>query len=71
MITTSENAAQKSITLPTLSVHHTSFLWAFCQEPVLSTTHLFVAQNGAGLPLPEISHLRPSSRSRSRVGLES
>jgi len=29
MITTSEKATQKSITLPTLSVHHTSFfLWA-------------------------------------------
>jgi hypothetical protein len=30
MITTSEKATQKSITLPTRSVHHTNFLWAFC-----------------------------------------
>ena len=36
MITTLENATQKSITLPTRSVHHMSFLWALCQEPVLS-----------------------------------
>ena len=59
MITTSENATQKSITFPTRSVHHTSFLWASfaCHALVRSTTHLFVAQNGAGLPFPEISHL--------------
>jgi len=36
MITTSEKATQKSITLPLLSVHHTSFLWALCQELVRS-----------------------------------
>ena len=28
MMTTSEQATQKSITLPLLSVHHISFLWA-------------------------------------------
>jgi hypothetical protein len=28
MMTTSEKATQKSTTLPRLSVHHTSFLWA-------------------------------------------
>jgi hypothetical protein len=50
MMTTSEKATQKSITLPTRSVHPTSFLWALCQELVLSTTHRSVAQNGAGLP---------------------
>ena len=44
MITTSEKAAQKSITLPIRSVHHTSFLWALCHELVLSTTHRYVAQ---------------------------
>ena len=44
MITTLEKATQKSITLPTRSVHHISFLWALCHELVLSTTHLFVAQ---------------------------
>jgi hypothetical protein len=72
MITTSENATQKSITLPTRSVHHTSFLWALCHELVRSTTtHRFVAQNGAGLPFPEISHLSPSSARRSRVRRES
>jgi hypothetical protein len=71
MITTSENATQKSITFPTRSVHHTSFLWALCHELVRSTTHRFVAQNGAGLPFPEISHLSPSSARRSRVRRES
>ena len=35
MITTSENATQKSTTLPALSVHHTSFLWALCHALVL------------------------------------
>ena len=72
MITTSENATQKSITLPTRSVHHTSFfLWALCHELVRSTTHRFVAQNDAGLPFPEISHLSPSSARRSRLRRES
>lgn len=70
MITTSEKDTQKSITLPTLSVHHVSFLWALCHELVLSTTQRLVAQNGAGLPLPEISHLSPNSRRRSRVSCE-
>jgi hypothetical protein len=71
MITTSENATQKSITFPTRYVHHTSFLWALCHELVRSTTHRLLAQNGAGLPFPEISHLSPSSLSRSRVSFES
>jgi hypothetical protein len=71
MITTSEKATQKSITLPTLSVHHESFLWALCHEPVLSTTHRYVAQNGAGLLLPEISYPSPNSSRRSRVRSES
>jgi hypothetical protein len=46
MITTSEKATQKSITRPTLSVHHISFLWASFagHELVLSTTHRYVAQ---------------------------
>jgi len=44
MITTSEKATQKSITLPTLSVHHMSFLGALCHELVRSTTHRNVAQ---------------------------
>ena len=43
MITTSEKATQKSITLPLLCVHHTSFLWALCQELVLSTIQRFAA----------------------------
>jgi hypothetical protein len=71
MITTSEKATQKSITLPTLSVHHTSFLWALCHALVRSTTHIFVAQKGAGLPFPEISQPNPSSFRRSRVRRES
>ncbi len=71
MMITSEKATQKSITCCRLSVHQESFLWALCQELVLSTTHLLVAQNGAGLPFPEISHLSPSSARRSRVRRES
>ena len=70
MITTSENATQKSIALPTRSVHHTSFLWALCHELVRSTTHRFVAQNGAGLPFLEISpqpHLSQTLAGETRV----
>jgi hypothetical protein len=44
MITTSEKATQKSITLPIRSVHHASFLWALCHALVRSTTHRYVAQ---------------------------
>src|SRR5215217_2917028 len=52
-MTTSEKAIQKSMTSPRRSVHQTSFLWASfaCQELIRSTTHRFVAHNGAGLPL--------------------
>jgi hypothetical protein len=71
MMTTSEKATQKSITVPLLSVHHTSFLWASfaCQEFVLTTTHRFVAPSGEGLPFLEISAMSPRSSSRSRVGI--
>jgi hypothetical protein len=44
MITTSEKATQKSITLPIRSVHQTNFLWALCHALVRSTTHRYVAQ---------------------------
>jgi hypothetical protein len=71
MITTSEKAIQKSITLPARSVHHTSFLWALCHALVLCTTHLLVAHNGAGLPFLEISHDSPRSPRRSRLRAES
>ena len=71
MMTTSEKAIQKSMTRLRLSVHHTSFLWALCQELVLSTTHLFVACRGAGLPLSEITASRPRSSSRLHVASES
>jgi hypothetical protein len=54
MMTTSEKATQNSMTCPSRSVHHTSFLWALCQEPLRSTTHRFVAVNGAGLPFLEM-----------------
>jgi hypothetical protein len=64
MMITSEKATQKSITLPLLSVHHTSFLWALCHELVLSTTHRLVAPSGAGSPFREISALRARSHSR-------
>jgi hypothetical protein len=59
MMTTSEKATQKSITLPTFSVHHTSFLWALCHELVLSTTQRFVIPSGEGLPFSEISAMSP------------
>jgi hypothetical protein len=52
MMTTSEKATQKSTTLPRLSVHHTSFLWALCQELVLCATQRFVA--------PRAGQARPS-----------
>ena len=71
MMTTSEKATQKSITLALLSVHHTSFLWALCHELVLSTTHRLVAASGAGSPFLEISARRVRSRSRRRVASES
>jgi hypothetical protein len=71
MITTSEKATQKSITRPLRSVHHTSFLWALCQELVRSTTHRFVAVSGAGLLFSEISAASPRSRRRPRVASES
>ena len=71
MMTTSENATQKSITLPTFSVHHTNFLWAFCQELVRSTTHRPVAFRGAGLPFWEISATSSRSSRRVRVNSES
>ena len=50
IITTSEKATQKSTTRPHLSVRHTGFLWALCQELVLSTTQRFVAPSGACRP---------------------
>jgi hypothetical protein len=71
MMTTSEEATQKSTTFPRLSVHHTSFVWALCQELVLSTIQRFVAPSGEGLPLWEISASSPRCLRRSRVALES
>jgi hypothetical protein len=52
-----EKAIQKSMTRPSLSVHHTSFLWTLLQEEsVRSTTHRFMAcRGGAGLPFSEIT----------------
>jgi hypothetical protein len=52
---TLEKAIQKSMTRPRFSVHHTSFLWALCQELVLSTTHRKRASSGADLPFSEIA----------------
>ena len=45
-MTTFESAIQKSITRSSLSVHHTNFLWALCQEFVLSTTSANRPQRG-------------------------
>jgi hypothetical protein len=68
---TSEKAIQKSMTVPRLSVHHTSFLWALCQELVRSTIHRFVALTGAGLPFREISLIKERASSFRRVVRES
>ena len=64
MMTTSERATQKSMTRPRRSVHHTNFLWALCQEFVLSTTQRLVAFRGAGLPFVETSAPSPISSRR-------
>ena len=61
MLTTSEKATQKSITLSRRSVHYTNFLWALFQEFVRSTTQGFVAASGAGLPFSEITASSPRS----------
>jgi hypothetical protein len=71
MMTTLENAIQKSITRPRRSVHQTSFLWALCQEFVLSTTHRKPALSGAGLPFSEIIPTSPRSSKSRRVTLDS
>ena len=71
MMTTSENATQKSITRPLLSVHHTSFLWALCHEFVRSTTQRFPALSGDGLPFSEISPIKQRAASLRRVTSES
>ncbi len=65
-----EKETQKSMTLPRLSVHHTSFLWALFQELVRSTTQRFVAPTGAGFPLSEITPIRPRFSNRLRVASE-
>jgi len=65
-----EKAIQKSTTRPSLSVHHTSFLWALGHELVRSTTHRFVTpRGGAGLPFSEITPTRPRSSKSRRVTL--
>ena len=71
MMTVSEKATQKSMTLSLRSVHHTDFLGAFCQELVRSTTQRFVAASGAGLPFSQIAGSKPRSFSFSRVVRES
>jgi hypothetical protein len=59
VIITSEKAIQNSMTLSLRSVHHTSFLWAFFQECVRSTTQRFVPASGAGSPFSEILGIKP------------
>ena len=66
-----EKAIQKSMIRPSLSVHHTSFLWAFCQELVRSATHLLVVPSTAGLPFSEITPSKPRSSKSRRATLES
>lgn len=65
-----EKAIQKSMTRPCRSVHHTSFLCAFCQELVRSTTQRFVACSGADFPFSEITPSRSRSAKRLRVRSE-
>src|SRR5918993_5036427 len=54
-MTTFESAIQKSMTRSSLSVHHTNFLWALCQEFVLSTTQRKPTASGAGTPFLAIT----------------
>ena len=71
MMTTSQEAIQKSITRSWRSVHQRSFLWALFQEFVRSTTtQRFVAASGAGLPFSEIAAIKPRSSSLSLAALE-
>ena len=66
---TFEKAIQKSMTRPSLSVHHTSFfLWALLQELVRSTTHRFVACRGASLPFLEATAMEKLSSEVRVVG---
>ncbi len=71
MMITSEKATQKSMTVPRLSVHHTSFLWALCQELMRSTIYRFVALTGADLPFRKISLIKDRASSFRRVVRES
>ncbi len=71
MMTAFEKETQKSMTRLGRSVHHTSFLWALCQEFVRSTTQRLVACRGAGFPFSEITPIRPRSANRLRVRSES
>ena len=71
MMITFEKLIQKSITRPFLSVHHTNFLCAFCQEFVLSTTQRFVAPSTEGFPFLEMTPIRSRSAKRLLVRPES
>ena len=71
MMITFEKAIQKSMTVLRCSVHHTNFLWAFCQEFVRSTTQRFVIPSGEGFPFSEITPVRSRSAKRLRVRSES
>src|SRR5215208_455091 len=54
-----ERAIQKSMTRPSLSVHHTSFLWALVQELVRSTNHRFVVPRRLPSASTIVERLRP------------
>ena len=71
MMTTLENAIQKSITRPRRSVRHMSYLWALCQEFVLSMTQRKPALSGAGLPFSEITPTSSRSSKSRRVTFDS
>jgi hypothetical protein len=78
MITTSDNATQKSIILPTRSVHRTSFLWALCHELVRSTAYspqtvqaCPTPRSPTSVPTPPAARGLASSRSLGRGGRSS
>ena len=70
-MTTFESAIQKSMTRSSLSVHHTNFLWALCQEFVLSTTQRKPTASGAGTPFLAIAPTKPRLSGSWRVFFES
>src|SRR5215217_2663694 len=77
MITTFEKAIQKSTTRARLSVHHTSFLWAFARSSCVRRSIVLLHSGGQACPSrrfplagrePAASGGLPRSRSHDRGG---